>query len=331
MTDVRSVHGCWTCRLRHKKCDESRPSCISCSTRGLACLGYAAKPEWMDGGEVERRKRNEIKRIVKQNRRVNQERVTMLPTPQSSVSNLSTPLLEYSQSIYLPSESTSSPDEFDHEILDKEYNIDYHLYDCFSSFPPHSSTENDPSTTSFPPHSSTENTLSVSLFPSASPLAEHISSTTSESRSQTDSDSSLFDSSYAKLEDREAILLMHYLDSVFYVQFALYNPLSCSYGRGWFLSLLRGSKPLYYGTLALSAYHLQSLHSGDQSNKCESRHSTDLKRYENLSIQGLRHNLQNDIDSLRGGIESLCCMIQLIFLEVYCPSLQRVVNKYLHN
>ncbi|KAG4426794.1 hypothetical protein IFR04_000225 [Cadophora malorum] len=44
---LRSKQGCWTCRLRRKKCDERRD------------------PEWMDGGERERAMANSIKQIVK--------------------------------------------------------------------------------------------------------------------------------------------------------------------------------------------------------------------------------------------------------------------------
>ena len=36
---VRS--GCASCKVRHLKCDESRPSCLRCLKRGLPCGGYA--------------------------------------------------------------------------------------------------------------------------------------------------------------------------------------------------------------------------------------------------------------------------------------------------
>ncbi|PYH97136.1 hypothetical protein BO71DRAFT_481419 [Aspergillus ellipticus CBS 707.79] len=37
-TKVRT--GCRTCRIRHKKCDETRPVCLMCSTTGRVCDGY---------------------------------------------------------------------------------------------------------------------------------------------------------------------------------------------------------------------------------------------------------------------------------------------------
>ncbi|EMD33986.1 hypothetical protein CERSUDRAFT_86751 [Gelatoporia subvermispora B] len=42
--------GCWTCRVRRKKCDEEREgdSCKTCIRLGISCLGWGPKrPEWM--------------------------------------------------------------------------------------------------------------------------------------------------------------------------------------------------------------------------------------------------------------------------------------------
>ncbi|TFK33218.1 fungal-specific transcription factor domain-containing protein [Crucibulum laeve] len=45
-----SKGGCWTCRLRRKKCDEQREgdSCKTCKRLTIKCLGWGSKrPEWM--------------------------------------------------------------------------------------------------------------------------------------------------------------------------------------------------------------------------------------------------------------------------------------------
>jgi len=62
---LRSRHGCWTCRLRKKKCDERQPHCTICESLSITCYGFGDKPEWMDGGEKERAVANGIKEIVK--------------------------------------------------------------------------------------------------------------------------------------------------------------------------------------------------------------------------------------------------------------------------
>ncbi|KAJ3796814.1 fungal-specific transcription factor domain-containing protein [Lentinula aff. detonsa] len=49
-TQVASKGGCWTCRLRRKKCDEQREgdSCRTCIRLTIECLGWGPKrPEWM--------------------------------------------------------------------------------------------------------------------------------------------------------------------------------------------------------------------------------------------------------------------------------------------
>lgn len=62
---LRSKKGCWTCRVRKKKCDERRPICGTCDSLTLYCHGYGPKPEWMDNGEKEKAMANDIKETVK--------------------------------------------------------------------------------------------------------------------------------------------------------------------------------------------------------------------------------------------------------------------------
>jgi hypothetical protein len=62
---LRSKQGCWTCRLRKKKCDENHPLCSLCTSLSITCYGYGPRPEWMDNGERERAVANNIKEIVK--------------------------------------------------------------------------------------------------------------------------------------------------------------------------------------------------------------------------------------------------------------------------
>lgn len=44
---TKSFTGCWTCRTRRLKCDETRPSCRQCDTKGLECEGYSTKLQWL--------------------------------------------------------------------------------------------------------------------------------------------------------------------------------------------------------------------------------------------------------------------------------------------
>lgn len=62
---LRNTRGCYTCRLRRKKCDETHPYCSTCSSLSITCYGYGTKPDWMDKGEKERAMANLIKEKVK--------------------------------------------------------------------------------------------------------------------------------------------------------------------------------------------------------------------------------------------------------------------------
>lgn len=64
-TPLRSKGGCWTCRLRRKKCDEGKPECTTCRVLSVTCHGYGPKPDWMDNGDAEKEMANSLKHIVR--------------------------------------------------------------------------------------------------------------------------------------------------------------------------------------------------------------------------------------------------------------------------
>lgn len=56
--------GCFTCRLRRKKCEEGKPSCKACHHLGLRC-DYK-RPMWWSNGEQRRLQKERIKDVIKQ-------------------------------------------------------------------------------------------------------------------------------------------------------------------------------------------------------------------------------------------------------------------------
>ncbi|KAL3457553.1 hypothetical protein BJX64DRAFT_295852 [Aspergillus heterothallicus] len=49
-TPKRRFHGgCWTCKVKHRKCDRARPSCRTCTERGVSCEGYEVRLQWGAG------------------------------------------------------------------------------------------------------------------------------------------------------------------------------------------------------------------------------------------------------------------------------------------
>lgn len=45
----RSHRGCWTCKKKRIQCDEGRPGCQRCITRGISCEGYEIRLRWGAG------------------------------------------------------------------------------------------------------------------------------------------------------------------------------------------------------------------------------------------------------------------------------------------
>ena len=63
---MKISHGCWTCRLRRKKCDEKKPDCATCATLDIKChYQLDDKPEWMDGGRKQAEMSEQVKREIK--------------------------------------------------------------------------------------------------------------------------------------------------------------------------------------------------------------------------------------------------------------------------
>ncbi|KAK3400714.1 fungal-specific transcription factor domain-containing protein [Sordaria brevicollis] len=83
----RSKSGCWTCRLRRKKCLEGGPPCSNCESRNIFCHGYGPKPNWKDRGDKER---EEATRLQLQTRRRRRSTATQSHASHPSVSESST-------------------------------------------------------------------------------------------------------------------------------------------------------------------------------------------------------------------------------------------------
>lgn len=69
----RSKNGCWTCRLRRKRCPEQRPVCSECQRLGIPCDGYDGdKPDYMVSSNKAKIKMQEIKKVTlsKRNRKL---------------------------------------------------------------------------------------------------------------------------------------------------------------------------------------------------------------------------------------------------------------------
>ncbi|KAJ8064253.1 hypothetical protein OCU04_006600 [Sclerotinia nivalis] len=257
---IRSNRGCWTCRIRKKKCDELQPGCSRCADVNVECR-YGPKPKWIDDPKFGKEELERIKAIVAAS--ASKKRAAFRARKNS---NSKSSLLKSPKS---PS-TTKSPK--------KKSNL-----------------------------SSIDNAVSISTN------MEMVHDKTIEPKSP------LFPK---WIEDQEASLMMHYLDHVFFIQFRFHTP-SLSSGRGWLLSLLTRTKPLYHAALSLSAFHRQSLLLEQESGQAEIDYLHELRHHHDLTLKELRNFIQtnnknaSEQGAFDGNIQILACMIQLISFELF--------------
>ncbi|KAH7205758.1 fungal-specific transcription factor domain-containing protein [Fusarium oxysporum] len=63
---MATSQGCWSCRVRRKKCDRRRPVCGICDTLHITCHTGSRRPPWLDGGAQQARVAATLKEEVRQ-------------------------------------------------------------------------------------------------------------------------------------------------------------------------------------------------------------------------------------------------------------------------
>ncbi|KAK9780183.1 putative Zn(2)-C6 fungal-type domain-containing protein [Seiridium cardinale] len=262
---VRSKHGCWTCRLRKKKCDENRPQCLTCEALTITCYGYGTKPDWMDSGEQERVVANGLKQIVKINSRKK-------PAVQRTIPSGAPLKLAPKSSPGSSRQSTTDP------------------------------------TSGHPPSNNPVSDQDIQR--------EGTAPSTPEDK---DDESS---SSTSSMSASESILLMHFIDNVFPLQYPAYKPEMREGGRGWLLHLLLQTKPLYHAALALSSYHRLVIMYQNASPEC--RLAATVQQEQQLEkclneVQRTIGNVSQFVEQAkqinRMGIAT--SIVQLVFFELF--------------
>ncbi|CAG9993100.1 unnamed protein product [Clonostachys byssicola] len=122
---VRSFSGCWTCRLRRKKCDEKRPVCDTCAGLYITCHYEQEKPDWMDGGHQQDEMLLRLKREVKEmaNHRRRGDRAALLSKTSREVSSRNAAVFPLEDTnglvtpIVIPSDPTFSSPNGDTETV----------------------------------------------------------------------------------------------------------------------------------------------------------------------------------------------------------------------
>jgi hypothetical protein len=257
--EIRSTTGCWTCKLRKKKCPEEKPACAVCRSLQLECGGYGPRPSWMDGGAKEKEKLVGIRETVKE-------------------------VTSRKKRAAMNSKRRHRHAEGDGILVNPSHT------EVIQPYP-------SPATTS-------------SSSPRDKPLL--IDGPPQGLRPE---------NTAAYIAQNESVLLMHYLDYVFPCQFRFYQPSLEDGGRGWLLSLLMQTKPLYYAACSLAAYHRQMKYclQGGMNKGCFQIEA--LQTQYDVAITELRRYLEVLITSerertLAEDVELLCSIVLLISIEV---------------
>lgn len=310
MSDVpRSNGGCWTCRVRRKKCDEVHPACLTCTSLHIPCHGYGPKPAWMDRGAKEREVAKSLRNAVKQTLSLQR----MRKPPQSS--NASETASDEPKPTSHQDEASSYDVPSGQNVLSANAMLseDLSLVES-STVSPFSGSASPTTLSSEGCHASLPNPNRPSLA-----FGEVAGVTNSHSLHLI-----LTSNSWSVLplqfEEDQASLLMHFFDHVLPLQFPFYSPSINEGGRGWILSILTRTKPLYHVALSLAAYHQQSILVRSNRIPC----TTSLRKLEERHIEcikALRCHLEQFSIGLKANtcetnIEIMACIALLIALEV---------------
>ena len=344
-TAQRSKTGCWTCRLRRKKCNEGGPPCTNCEARGVFCHGYGPKPPWKDRGEKEREQAN---RLQLQSRKIGRSRSKTLDgsissqrssgssgastgNPSTSITDVTTPDVfsplqaEHSLSSTSPSQEHTAFDFFD----SLELNGSWDASDLPSNFWPNSSAVQtleepnvfqplardlrpnsfDTSDTSFDPFSVSSNTDALIRLGDIRPPARAL-----------DSGAGIRFPNGATVaqglgtEEREVELVMHFIGETFPLQHVSYRTASTK-EQSWLLFLLTRSPTFFCASLSISAYHYHLTLPTDS----EAREMAlqDYQKYRALALSGFYEILEPS--SVRPSSplgEAMICGVQIALMEV---------------
>ena len=272
---IRSTKGCWTCRLRKKKCDETPFKCLRCEAASLDCR-YGVRPSWIESPELGRRELERIKGLVAvtaSRKRAEHRAKAKSKSKSNTVSTLQLVSSSISSQTLGSGSHSCAP-----TVLYGEHFI----------------------------------VLEDQVLTATSPDGIGI---------QTDGSSERLGLS-SWIKDHEADLIMHYLDHVFYIQFRFYVPSVATGGRGWVLSLITKTKPLYHAALSLAAFHQQSLMLQENGGSDGYLGLEELEQQHNLTLQEMQrfiqvHGESSDASSMSDvNTQILACVVQLISFEV---------------
>ncbi|KAK5198147.1 hypothetical protein LTR92_002392 [Exophiala xenobiotica] len=331
----RKTTGCWTCRVRKKKCDDGRPCCSACTLRGVTCYGYAAKPQWMEGGEVETRRTimQDIKQQVKESYRCRRSRGSGAAARLHTSSSQQRDGHESNASTFIPSLSPShAPATFASSLSPPS--------SVWPQENPGAASDDSTGLSSHSRHNRAwENEDRMHGFDAAYFMVDDARRSgtqhsqayarrpdckcsddpeTGKGEQERDRDRVSFD-----FDERGLDLVMYYLDHIYPRLVPYLEQSAGGNGRGWLLNLFLRTKPLYTAAVCLSACDKAQFVLGPLSDIPQPRNH-DLEMQHLQSVADLRAHLYQlskkaGASQMAAGVEALACIMHLILFELWIP------------
>ncbi|OIW30162.1 hypothetical protein CONLIGDRAFT_358893 [Coniochaeta ligniaria NRRL 30616] len=286
--------GCWTCRIRRKRCDEVQPICQVCKTLHIDCVYGESKPEWMDGGERQKERMEMIKMQVKGNASNRRERKVL--------QSMDEPFIITSDSDFKASSRRGMESTADGA---RDPSVTDNVGSCEDQDEPMTGHEHcmaqatwlDSATPNAQTNSDSADTASTS------PLDTLVDTRSNENqrRSPAKPEALSFPPSNHELSslnlgrETETEFVMMWLDYVFPFLFPFYRPSLLESGRHWLLNLLRSNQVAFHTAVSLGSYFF-TIALGDavgpeERGTCRSLLWGQLARQTSLALQRIQEDM----------------------------------------
>lgn len=307
------TEGCWTCRLRRKKCDEAKPLCGVCGALEITCVYGDQKPAWMDGGPREKAKAAELRSMVKAKageRRDKKWAHELGAEGEYAVDDLDGMLsLSMAGSMALDgARGDSVGNGHSHSHGNGQYDGNSPKESSAVAVSGSNQLSDDAKLTDDAPGRSAQFPAAAGTQPPTSWLVD-------------------------SPQERELTQAMLYLDYVFPFLNPFYQPALLAHGRGWLLVLLTRNRALYHAALSLASYFfavvIENVAAGHES--CRIRNWELLIQQQGfaaaalhadlaaLDLAGLDHHQQRHLscmENLRAAVASLNTMAHMLSFEL---------------
>ncbi|KAI1327078.1 fungal-specific transcription factor domain-containing protein [Xylariaceae sp. FL0255] len=297
---IRSSAGCWTCRLRRKKCDEKKGICGVCEALEITCY-QGEKPAWMDGGMQEKHMVDELKRMVKEKAFKRREKKWMQGFALESPDAGANVEAGAGAGATDPQQDSIMLNGDEHSGEDSNSDKQSRYATTFSKV----STSTDmTSTTSVSPPDLSELFIAASPFP--------------EDRAEV-----------------EVTYTMVYLDYVVPFLFPFYRPHISESSRGWMLVLLMRNRTLFHTALSLATwFYAVALDNLDGTHgECKNANWRELQIQQEIAINAMRQDIQllNERGVAGAFRESVACLQSIVLLLEYDVAMGKMAQWQAHH